>query len=136
MGQSFWKTTNMENYLYNDVIYIILCKICDHLFISVTLKANATNISYGSSVVLTATIKSAVPVDTVKWQKGETTIDITQEKYRQSNVVSNKVTLTITNLVPNDDGSYKVQVNNSAGITSTWSTPVTLIVTGGTVLHE
>lgn len=104
--------------------------------ISVTLKANATNISYGSSVVLTATITSAVPVDTVKWQKGETTIDITQEKYRQSNVVSNKVTLTITNLVPNDDGSYKVQVNNSAGITSTWSTPVTLIVTGGTVLHE
>lgn len=104
--------------------------------ISVTLKANATNISYGSSVVLTATIKSAVPVDTVKWQKGERTIDITQEKYRQSNVVSNKVTLTITNLVPNDDGSYKVQVNNSAGITSTWSTPVTLIVTGGTVLHE
>lgn len=104
--------------------------------ISVTLKANATSIIYGSSVVLTATITSAVPVGTVKWQKGETTIDITQEKYRQSNVVSNKVTLTITNLVPNDDGSYKVQVNNSAGITSTWSTAVTLNVTGGTVLHE
>lgn len=104
--------------------------------ISVTLKANATNIIYGSSVVLTATITSAVPVDTVKWQKEETTIDITQEKYRQSNVVSNEVTLTITNLVPNDDGSYKVQVNNSAGITSTWSTAVTLNVTGGTVLHE
>lgn len=104
--------------------------------ISVTLKANATNIIYGSSVVLTATITSGVPVDTVKWQKGETTIDITQEKYRQSNVVSNEVTLTITNLVPNDDGSYKVQVNNSAGIASTWSTAVTLNVTGGTVLHE
>lgn len=104
--------------------------------ISVTLKANATNIIYGSSVVLTATITSAVPVDTVEWQKEETTIDITQEKYRQSNVVSNEVTLTITNLVPNDDGSYKVQVNNSAGITSTWSTAVTLNVTGGTVLHE
>lgn len=104
--------------------------------ISVTLKANATNIIYGSSVVLTATITSAIPVDTVKWQKGETTIDITQEKYTQSKVESGKVTLTITNLITYDGGSYKVQVNNAAGITSTWSTPVTLTVTGGTVLHE
>uniref|UniRef100_A0A8W8J8V8 Ig-like domain-containing protein n=1 Tax=Magallana gigas TaxID=29159 RepID=A0A8W8J8V8_MAGGI len=98
--------------------------------ISVTLQADSNSIFYGSSVVLTATITSAVPVDTVIWQKEEMNIDITQEKYTQSNVESNKITLTITNLVTNDGGSYRVQVNNSAGIISGWSTPVTLTVTG------
>lgn len=87
-------------------------------------------------MILTATITSAVPVDTVIWQKEEMNIDITQEKYTQSNVESNEVTLTITNLVTNDGGSYRVQVNNSAGIISDWSTPVILTVTGGTILHE
>lgn len=105
-------------------------------FISVTLQADSTSIVYGSSVVLKATISSAVPVDTVKWQKEEMNININQEKYTQSNEVYNKVTLTITNLVTNDGGSYRVQVNNSAGIISDWSTPVILTVTGGTVLHE
>lgn len=103
---------------------------------AVTLNANATSIVYGSSVILTATITSAVPADTVQWQKEEMNFDITQEKYTQSDVVSNVVTLTITNLVTNDGGSYRVQVNNSAGIISDWSTPVTLTVTGGTILHE
>lgn len=104
--------------------------------ISVTLQADSTSIVYGSSVILTATIASAVPVDTVIWQKEGMNININQEKYTQSDVVSNKVTLTITNLVTNDGGSYIVQVNNSAGITSSWSTPVTLNVTGGTILHK
>nr|XP_034332445.1 receptor-type tyrosine-protein phosphatase eta isoform X3 [Crassostrea gigas] len=103
---------------------------CESNSISVTLQADSTSIVYGSSVVLTATITSAVPVDTVIWQKEEMNIDITQEKYTQSNVESNKVTLTITNLVTNDGGSYRVQVNNSAEIISGWSTPVTLTVTG------
>lgn len=104
--------------------------------ISVTLQADSTSIVYGSSVILTATITSAVSVDTVQWQKEEQNIDITQEKYTQSNVVPNEVTLTITNLVTNDGGSYRVQVNNFAGIISGWSTPVILTVTGGTILHE
>lgn len=104
--------------------------------ISVTLQADSTSIVYGSSVILTATITSAVPVDTVIWQKEGMNININQEKYTQSDVVSNNVTLTITNLVTNDGGSYRVQVNNSAGITSSWSTPVTLNVTGGTILHK
>lgn len=104
--------------------------------ISVTLQADSTSIVYGSSVVLTATITSAVPVDTVIWQKEGMDININQEKYTQSDVVSNNVTLTITNLVTNDGGSYKVQVNNFAGIISDWSTPVILTVTGGTILHE
>lgn len=104
--------------------------------ISVTLQADSNSKVYGSSVVLTATITSAVPVDTVQWQKEEKNIDITQEKYTQSDVESNEVTLTITNLVTNDGGRYRVQVNNSAGIISSWSTPVTLTVTGGTILHE
>uniref|UniRef100_A0A8W8J9N0 Ig-like domain-containing protein n=1 Tax=Magallana gigas TaxID=29159 RepID=A0A8W8J9N0_MAGGI len=103
---------------------------CESNSISVTLQADSTSIVYGSSVVLTATITSAVPVDTVKWQKEEMNIDINQEKYTQSNVVSNKITLTIMYLVTNDGGSYRVQVNNFAGITSSWSTPVTLTVTG------
>lgn len=104
--------------------------------ISVTLQADSNSKVYGSSVILTATITSAVPVDTVQWQKEETNIDINQEKYTQSNVGSNKVTLTITNLVTNDGGSYRVQVNNAAGTISDWSIPVTLTVTGGTILHE
>lgn len=87
-------------------------------------------------MVLTATITSAVTVNTVIWQKEEKIIDIAQEKYTQSNVESNKVTLTITKLVTNDGGSYRVQVNNSAGIISGWSTPVTLTLTGGAILHE
>lgn len=103
---------------------------------AVTLNANATSIVYGSSVILTAAITSAVPVDTAQWQKEEMDINVNQEKYTQSNVGSNEVTLTITNLVTNDGGSYRVQVNNSAGIISDWSTPVTLTVTGGTILHE
>lgn len=104
--------------------------------ISVTLQADSNSKVYGSSVILTATITSAVPVDTVQWQKEEKNIDINQEKYTQSNVGSNKVTLTITNLVTNDGGSYRVQVNNSAGTISDWSIPVTLTVTGGTILQE
>lgn len=116
--------------------YVIIYSFVLTDSISVTLNANATSIVYGSSVVLTATITSAVSVDTVQWQKGEMNININQEKYTQSNVGSNKVTLTIANLVTNDGGSYRVQVNNSAGITSSWSTPVTLNVTGGTILHE
>lgn len=92
--------------------------------ISVTLKANATSIVYGSSVVLTATITSAIHVDTVVWQKEKMNIDMTDEKYTQSDVVYGEVTLTITNFIFNDDGSYRVKVNNSAGITSTWSVPV------------
>lgn len=116
--------------------YVIIYSFVLTDSISVTLQADSTSIVYGSSVVLTATITSAVPVDTVIWQKEEMNIDITQEKYTQSNVESNKVTLTITNLVTNDGGSYRVQVNNSAEIISGWSTPVTLTVTGGTILHE
>lgn len=116
--------------------YVIIYSFVLTDSISVTLNANATSIVYGSSVVLTATITSAVSVDTVQWQKEEMNIDITQEKYTQSDVVSNKVTLTITNLVTNDGGSYRVQVNNSAGTISDWSTSVTLTVTGGKILHE
>lgn len=103
---------------------------------AITLNANATSIVYGSSVILTATITSAVPVDTVQWQKEQKQIDNTYQKYTQSNVVSNMVTLTITNLVTNDGGTYRAQVKNSAGIISGWSTPVTLTVTGGKILHE
>lgn len=99
--------------------------------ISVTLKANATSIVYGSSVVLTATITSAIHVETVVWQKEKMNIDMTDEKYTQSDVVYGEVTLTITNFIFNDDGSYRVKVNNSAGITSTWSVPVTLTLIGG-----
>lgn len=109
------------------IIYLFYLKD----FILVTLRANASSIVYGSSVVLTATITSAIPVDTVIWQKEEMNIDMTQEKYTQSNVVYGEVTLTITNFIFNDNGSYRVQVSNSAGITSTWSVPVTLTVTGG-----
>lgn len=116
--------------------YVIIYSFVLTDSISVTLNANATSIVYGSSVVLTATITSAVSVDTVQWQKGEMNININQEKYTQSNVGSNKVTLTIANLVTNDGGSYRVQVNNSAGTISDWSTPVALTVTGGTILHE
>lgn len=82
-------------------------------------------------MVLTATITSAVPVDTVQWQKEQKNIDITHQKYTQSNVVPNEVTLTIANLLTNDGGSYRVQVNNSAGITSAWGVPVTLTLNGG-----
>lgn len=114
------------------IIYLIV--LTD--VISVTLKANSNSIVYGSSVILTATITSKVPVDTVRWQKEEMNIDITPDKYTQSDVVSGEVTLTITNFITNDNGSYRVQVNNSAGITSDWSTPVTLVVTGGTFLQD
>lgn len=99
--------------------------------ISVTLKANATSIVYGSSVVLTATITSAIHVETVVWQKEKMNIDMTKEKYTQSDVVYGEVTLTITNFIFNDAGSYRVKFNNSAGITSTWSVPVTLTLNGG-----
>lgn len=110
-------------------MWFILFHLTD--VISVTLKANATSIVYGSSVVLTATITSAIHVDTVVWQKEKMNIDMTDEKYTQSDVVYGEVTLTITNFIFNDDGSYRVKVNNSAGITSTWSVPVTLTLNGG-----
>lgn len=90
---------------------------------------------YGKDVTLTATISSEIPVKSIEWQRvsnGSTTIlDISKPKYNQTGgVESDTVTLTITGLTFEDEGSYQVQVINNANITKT-SIPVSLDVTGG-----
>lgn len=125
----------MSHYIILHNIYVIIYSFVLTDSISVTLQADSNSIVYGSSVILTASITSLVSVDIVIWQKEEMNIDMTQEKYTQSDVVSNAVTLTITNLETDDGGSYRVQVNNSAGITNI-SAPVELVVTGGTFVHR
>lgn len=86
---------------------------------------------YGSTVTLTATITSEVPLNPIKWLNGSKELDISSPKYTQSDVGPGKVTLTIHNVDFTDSGNYQVEVSNTAGITKT-SNQESLTVTGGT----
>lgn len=79
---------------------------------------------------------SEVPVSTIKWQRMSsmgtfTNLDLSKHKYLQTNVGSDIVTLTIIGLTFQDEGIYRVQVNNSAGINNS-SNQIPLKITGGT----
>lgn len=93
---------------------------------------------YGSDVVLTASITSAVPLNlsnTIKWLKGQTSESLTEfeltSKYIQNDVSPGQVTLTIQSVNFDDTRAYQVKVGNIAGVTSN-SNQVSLTVTGGT----
>lgn len=81
-------------------------------------------------MILTATITSEVPLSPLKWLKGSTGLVITEPKYKENDLGTGQVTLTIKNVDFTDFGNYQVEVSNIAGITST-STQVSFNVTGG-----
>lgn len=99
--------------------------------ITVTLTPQSGSVVYGSTVTLTATITSEVPLNPIKWLKGSTELDISSLKYTQSGDGPGTVTLTVNNVDFTDSGNYKVEVSNLAETTST-SNQVSLNVTGGT----
>lgn len=82
-------------------------------------------------MILTATITSEVPLNSIKWLKGSTELVIASPKYTQSGDGPGTVTLTIHNVDFTDSGNYQVEVSNTAGTPST-SNQVSLTVTGGT----
>lgn len=106
------------------------------VFILVNISIPSNYFVYGSDVTLTSTMVSEVPVSTIKWQRMSsmgtfTNLDLSKHKYLQTNVGSDIVTLTIIGLTFQDEGIYRVQVNNSAGINNS-SNQIPLKITGGT----
>lgn len=102
--------------------------------ITVGLSTQSTNVVYGLDVVLTATIKSEVSVNPLKWLKGSKELVIAPPKYTQNGVGPGSVTLTIHTVNFDDTGVYQVEASNSAEIKST-SNQVSLTVTGGIYGH-
>lgn len=115
-------------------------KCCIAGNITVALTISSRSVAYGSSVILTATITSEVPIKPVKWQivtsAGNTLdLDLSQDKYTEKDGGSGTVKLTITGITFLDTNVYRVEVSNIAGITST-SSQVSLTVTGGTCISK
>lgn len=123
----------------NDIHYIIVCG-----FFSFTFKAAPTvvtiskqpagPVNYNSSVIFTGSYTSnLLSVSLIKWQKltggNFINIDITGDKYTGSSVTGTSPQLKINPVQLIDETSYRLEVSNGVGSTS--SNFISLNVIGG-----